>query len=83
MHQEREYPTRVIATDLVNPDFAAFARSFGAHGETVTATDQFPAAFERAVASGKPALIEVQIDPDAITPNTTITAMRRNAAAKA
>jgi acetolactate synthase-1/2/3 large subunit len=83
MHQEREYPARVIATDLVNPDFAAFARSFGAHGETVAATDQFPAAFERAVASGKPALIEVRIDPDAITPNTTITAMRRNAAAKA
>jgi acetolactate synthase-1/2/3 large subunit len=81
MHQEREYPGRVIATELVNPDFAAFARSFGAHGESVTATDQFPAAFERAVASGRPSLIEVQIDPDAITPNTTITAMRRNAAA--
>ncbi|MBP3982386.1 thiamine pyrophosphate-binding protein [Acidovorax sp. JG5] len=80
MHQEREYPGRVIATDLVNPDFAAFARSFGAHGETVTATDQFPAAFERAISSGKPSLIEVRTDPDAITPNTTITAMRRNIA---
>jgi acetolactate synthase-1/2/3 large subunit len=83
MHQEREYPGRVMATDLANPDFAALARAYGAHGETVTATEQFAAAFERAVASGKPSLIEVQIDPDAITPNTTISAMRRAAAAKA
>lgn len=82
MHQEREYSRRVIATDLVNPDFAAFARSFGAHGETVTQTEEFAGALERARHAGKPALIEIQISPDAITPNTTITAMRA-AAAKA
>jgi acetolactate synthase-1/2/3 large subunit len=79
MHQEREFPGRVIATRLVNPDFAAYARAFGAHGETVTATEQFAPAFERAAASGKPAIIEVQIDPEAITPSTTLAQLRRNA----
>lgn len=77
MHQEREYPSRVIATDLTNPDFAAYARSFDAHGETVTVTDDFAAAFERAIDSGKPALIELRIDPEAITPTMTISALRR------
>ena len=62
MHQERDYPGRAIATDLVNPDFAALARAYGGHGETVATTDDFAPAFERAVASGKPAIIEVKID---------------------
>ena len=53
MHQERHFPGRVVGTDLVNPDFAAFARSFGAHGETVERTDEFPAALERALARGR------------------------------
>ena len=76
MHQEKHYPGRVIATDLVNPHFAAFARSFGALGEIVEETAQFPPAFERCVAAAKPALIEVRIDPQAITPNTTLDALR-------
>ena len=63
MHQERDYPGRAIATDLVNPDFAALARAYGGHGETVATTEEFAPAFERAVASGKPAIIEVKIDP--------------------
>ena len=50
MHQERQFPGRVVGTDLVNPDFAAYARAFGAHGETVDRTDEFPAALERALA---------------------------------
>ena len=54
MHQERNYPGRVSGTDLVNPDFAALARAYGAHGETVVATDEFAPAFERALASGRP-----------------------------
>ncbi len=76
MHQEREYPTRVVATTLTNPDFAAFAQSFGAHGETVTQTDQFPAALDRALSAGKPALIELKTDPEAIAPKATISALR-------
>jgi acetolactate synthase-1/2/3 large subunit len=76
MHQEREYPGRVYGTELRNPDFAAYARAFGGHGETVERTADFAPAFERAVASGKPALIELKIDPDAITPATTLSAIR-------
>ena len=54
MHQERHYPARVSGTDLVNPDFAALARAYGAHGETVVRTDEFAPAFERAAGSGRP-----------------------------
>ena len=81
MHQEREFPGHVYGTDLTNPDFAAYARAFGAHGELVESTEQFAPAFERALNAGKPALIEIRIDPEAITPNTTLRAIR--AAAKA
>ncbi len=79
MHQEREYPGRVSGTTLSNPDFAAMARSFGGHGEKVTSTDDFPAAFERALSAGKPALIELMTDPEAINPRTTLSAIRANA----
>jgi acetolactate synthase I/II/III large subunit len=79
MHQEREYPGRVFGTDLRNPDFAAYARAFGGHGETVERTEDFAAAFERASGSGKPALIELKIDPDAITPAMTLSAIREKA----
>lgn len=82
MHQEREYPARVYGTSLVNPDFAAFAAAFGAHGEVVETTGQFGPALERAVAAGKPALIEVRIDPEAIAPNATLQSIR-DAARKA
>jgi acetolactate synthase-1/2/3 large subunit len=79
MHQEREYPGRVYGTDLRNPDFAAYARAFGGHGETVQRTADFAPAFERAWNAGKPALIELKIDPDAITPATTLSAIREKA----
>jgi acetolactate synthase-1/2/3 large subunit len=79
MHQEREYPARVYGTSLVNPDFAALAKAFGAHGELVETTEQFAPAFERAVAAGKPALIEIRIDPEAITPNATLQSIRLDA----
>ena len=67
MHQEREYPTRVHGTELKNPDFAAYARAFGGHGETVEKTEDYAAAFERAVAAAKPAIIHVKTDPEALT----------------
>jgi len=76
MHQERLYPGRVVGTDLVNPDFAAFARSFGCHAETVERTADVEAAFERAVASGRPAVIDLRVDPEAIHPRQTITELR-------
>jgi acetolactate synthase-1/2/3 large subunit len=79
MHQEREYPGRVFGTGLQNPDFAAYARAFGGHGETVERTEDFAPAFERASRSGKPAIIELRIDPDAITPATTLSAVREKA----
>jgi hypothetical protein len=69
MHQERNYPARVSGTDLRNPDFAALARAYGAHAETVAATEEFAPAFERARASGKPALLHLKVDPQALTVN--------------
>ena len=76
MHQEREYPSRVIGTDLHNPDFAAYARSFGCHGATVRKTSEFAAAFDEADASGKPALIELVVEQDQISPTATLSGIR-------
>jgi acetolactate synthase I/II/III large subunit len=82
MHQERHYPDRPMATDLVNPDFAALARAYGAHGETVERTEDFAAAFERARASGKPALLDLKIDPEALTVRQSLSEIRAEALAK-
>jgi acetolactate synthase I/II/III large subunit len=82
MHQEREYPGRVIATDLRNPDFAAYARAFGGFGVSVGRTADFPAAFKEAQASGKPAIIRLAIDPEAITPVTTLAKIRAKSLAE-
>jgi acetolactate synthase-1/2/3 large subunit len=79
MHQEREYPGRVSATGLTNPDFSDYARAFGGHGEKVTKTADFADAYLRARASGKPAIIEVVLDPEAITPTRTLTQIREAA----
>ena len=79
MHQENHYPARVVATDLVNPDFALFAQSFGAHGEAVETTADFPAAMQRAIAFKGPALIELRVDPEAITPRATLSGLRKAA----
>jgi acetolactate synthase-1/2/3 large subunit len=83
MHQERHYPERVMATDLVNPDFAALARAYGAFGEVVERTEDFAAAFERARASGGPAVIELKLDPEAITPRQSLSEIRAEALMKA
>jgi acetolactate synthase-1/2/3 large subunit len=79
MHQERGYPGRVIATGLKNPDFAAYARAFGGHGAVVERTADFAAAFDAARKSGKPAIIHLKVDPDVITPATTLSAIRQKA----
>ena len=80
MYQERTYPFHVSGTALTNPDFAKFIEAFGGHGEVVSETAEFAPAFRRAVASGRPAVIELRMNPDQITSRTTISAMR--AAAK-
>ena len=79
MHQERDYPARVHGSDLRNPDFAALARAYGAHGEIVERTQDFAPAFERAVSAGRPAVLELRIDPEAITTRTTLTQVRAQA----
>ncbi|MGN6797765.1 MAG: thiamine pyrophosphate-dependent enzyme, partial [Gaiellaceae bacterium] len=79
MHQERNFPRRVVGTDLVNPDFAAYAESFGAYGENVGRTGDFPAALERALGAGRPAVLALKTDPETITPRATITAIREAA----
>lgn len=76
MHQERNYPARVHGSALDNPDFAALARAYGAHGETVTRTGEFAPAFERALATGKPALLHLILDPQALTMNASLDQLR-------
>ncbi len=76
MHQERHYPGRVHGTQLTNPDFAAYARSFGALGETVEKTADFLPALERALEARRPALIEIRIPKEASTPAATLAQVR-------
>ncbi len=76
MHQERRYPGRVVGSGLTNPDFAALARAFGAHGETVRRTEEFAPAFERALDAGRPALLHVLLDPQALTMHATLDSIR-------
>ena len=78
MHQERDYPDRVIGTTLVNPDFAAYARSFGAEGVTIEATKDFAPAFRRALTADRPVLIELKLDPEAISPRKTLSEIREH-----
>ena len=79
MHQEREYPGRVSATQLKNPDFAALARAYGGYGERVERTEEFQPAFERALQSGRPAILHCIVDPQALTPAMTLNAIRERA----
>ena len=80
MHQERQFPGRVHGTDLANPDFVALAEAYGAHAELVERNDDFAGAFERALAAGRPAVIELRVDPESITPNATLGEIRAGTA---
>ena len=77
LHQERKYPNRVYGTDLLNPDFAAFAQAFGAQGKIVDRTEDFPAAFEEALTAETPFLLELRVDPDVITPSARLSEIVR------
>jgi acetolactate synthase-1/2/3 large subunit len=83
MHQERTYPARVHGTALANPDFAALARAYGAQGETVERTAEFAPAFERARAAGRPALLHLKLDPQALTMNASLDTLRAQGRAAA
>jgi acetolactate synthase-1/2/3 large subunit len=83
MHQERAFPGRISATELKNPDFAAYGRAFGGFGATVETTAEFGPAFEAALASGLPSILHVKISADAISPSTTLTQIRAAALARA
>jgi acetolactate synthase-1/2/3 large subunit len=76
MHQERRYPGRVVGTDLRNPDFVAYARAFGAHGALVERSEDVGAALDEALECGRPALVELRVDPQAITPRQTLNEIR-------
>ena len=82
MHQEREYPGRISATQLRNPDFKAYAQAFGGHGERVERTEDFAPALARARASGLPSVLHCLIDPEAITPTGTLQGIRSAALAQ-
>lgn len=82
MHQERSYPGRTSATDLVNPDFAALAIAYGCHGELVRHSDEFAGALDRAIDVNGPALIEIRVDPEALTPQKTLSTIRSEAEEK-
>ena len=82
MYQERTYPGRVSGTALTNPDFARFIESFGGHGEVVECTEDLVPAFQRAKASGKPAIIEVRTNPEQVTNRATIAQLRAQAGAR-
>ncbi len=72
MHQERRFPGRIVATELINPDFVALAQSFGAFGEKVEKTADFPPAFRRAVDAGRPAVLDLRVDPAQLSPTLRI-----------
>jgi acetolactate synthase I/II/III large subunit len=80
MHQERRFPGRVSGTELANPDFAALARAFGAHGERVERTEEVAGALDRALGAGVPAVIHLPVDPEALTPRATLSEIRAEAA---
>jgi acetolactate synthase I/II/III large subunit len=79
MHQERDYPGRVSGTDLVNPDFAALARAYGGFGAVIERTEDFAPAFREAERAGTFALLELRVDPEAVTPRLSISEIRAGA----
>jgi acetolactate synthase I/II/III large subunit len=81
MHQERRFPGRVVGTALKNPDFVALARAYGAFGASVMRTEEFEPAFKEAAAYKGAAVIELKMNPEAITTRTTLSEIRRQAEA--
>jgi acetolactate synthase-1/2/3 large subunit len=72
MHQELHFPGRPSGTLLFNADFALLAQSYGAHGEAIERHEDFPAAYERAVKANKPAIIELRVNRNQLTPDRAL-----------
>ncbi|MEM6745646.1 MAG: thiamine pyrophosphate-dependent enzyme, partial [Pseudomonadota bacterium] len=83
MHQERRHPGRVIATEIFNPDFVMLAKGYGGDGELVERTEDFEAAFQRALAAPGCYLLHLKTDPEQITPSQTLAAARKQGEATA
>ncbi len=83
MHQERDYPGRSVAVNLQNPDFAAYAKAFGAYGEVVEKSEDFAPALARARRAGRAAILELRLDPETITTRATLSQIRGRGRAKA
>ena len=79
MHQEREYPERISATELRNPDFAALARAYGGWAETIETTEGFAPAFDQALGRKGIRLIHCRTDVEQISNATTIAKLREKA----
>ena len=79
MHQELHFPDRISVTNLVNPDFCALAKAYGAFAALVTNSNQFPQALSDAIRAKKPALIHIKLDPQALTPSKTLNQIRDRA----
>ena len=79
MHQERDYPTHVAGTTLMNPDFVGLARAYGYAAQRITQTAEFEPALVAALARPEGSLIEIMLDPDVITTRGTLTALRDQA----
>jgi acetolactate synthase-1/2/3 large subunit len=77
MHQEREYKARVSGTELTNPNFIDFAKSFSMPAYRVEMTEQFAPAIQEALKSSDGAIIEIVIDPEAISPSKRLSELGR------
>jgi acetolactate synthase I/II/III large subunit len=75
MHQQRDYPHHVSGTELVNPDFPALARAYGYAGVRIARTAEFEAEFVAALERKQGTLIEITLDPEAITTRATLTSI--------
>jgi acetolactate synthase-1/2/3 large subunit len=79
MHQEREYPKRISATELRNPDFTALARAYGGWAETIEATEEFEPALDKALNRKGIRLLHCKTDVEQISNATTIAKLREKA----
>jgi acetolactate synthase-1/2/3 large subunit len=82
MHQEREFPGRISGSDLFNPDFTLFAQSFGWDATLVAQTQEFEAAFRKALHSERPTLLHLKLDAEVSTSRSTLSAIRASALRK-
>ena len=72
MHQQKRYPKRPSGTQLINPDFAALAESYGGFGATVTTQSEFVSALEQAKVANKPCILDMKVDPAALSPRAIL-----------